>query len=60
MRLAILRSSSDCTEETADLLLAGLPPEMRGRFAQIRLWQKRLQSLAVYHLLKEMLRQQGI
>ena len=60
MRLAMLRSSSDCTEETAELLLAGLPPEMRGRFAQIRLWQKRLQSLAVYHLLKEMLRQQGI
>lgn len=30
MRLAMLRSSSDCTEETAELLLAGLPPEMRG------------------------------
>ena len=28
MRLAMLRSSSDCTEETAELLLAGLPPEM--------------------------------
>ena len=60
MRLAMLRSSSDCTEETAELLLAGLPPEMRGRFARIQLWQKRLQSLAAYHLLKEMLRQQGI
>lgn len=60
MRLAILRSSSDCTEETADLLLAGFRRKCADALRKYDSGQKRLQSLAVYHLLKEMLRQQGI